>query len=274
MLLHPMSVFKLPVFLLFYFSVSGALAQVYNSSISVGTGRTGRASVAPADSFLLNPATMVHLRGRQLYGSVADNEFAIALSDNGKGTFMPGALGFTEKKRDVGTVEFKTQVLSFAVAEFATAKFAAGLTLHYYNFSFGEESEKQFNGDIGFIFTPDPRNGLALVIYNVAGESEDVPEALRTNTTVGFGYNYVINNAARLRVDGTTDEEVMLGVENYLNDFIITRIGYSHNFDQEVAHFHLGLGFNGPKFAINYAFETNLEESGESRHSVDLGIPF
>lgn len=98
MLPHSVSFLKLPVFLLVYVSLSTALAQVYNSSISVGAGRTGRASVAPADSFLLNPATMVHLKGRQLYASGAEDELAVALSDNTKGSFFPAPWAMFKKR--------------------------------------------------------------------------------------------------------------------------------------------------------------------------------
>lgn len=274
MLPHSVSFLKLPVFLLVYVSVSTGLAQVYNSSISVGAGRTGRASVAPADSFLLNPATMVHLKGRQLFASGAEDEFAAALSDNTKGSFFPAAFGYVQKKTEIGGTDMKFSAMSLGIAEFGSAKFAMGITAHYYSFDTGVETLKQFNGDVGFIYTPAPAHGVALVVYNVMGERDEVPEALVQKTSVGIGYNYVISDRARFRLDATSEEEAMAGVENYLNDFIITRIGYSNNFEKEYDRFHAGLGFIGPRFALNYAYEVNLKESGEYRHSVDLGIPF
>ena len=44
-MLRPLSLIKLPVFLLVYLSVNMAFAQVYTSSISAATGGTGRATV-------------------------------------------------------------------------------------------------------------------------------------------------------------------------------------------------------------------------------------
>lgn len=257
-----------------YLIVNVASAQVYNSSISAATGGTGRAAVEAGDASFLNPGILVHLRGRYFFSSVAKDEFAITLSDNTKDSLLPAALGYVQKKSDTALGELKFSDVSLALAEFAVDKIAVGLTGHYYEFKLPEPSYRQVNADLGVIYTPQSHIGWALVVYNIFGENKDIPEAFRPKTSVGGGFNYIYKALIRFRVDATSESVFMAGVETYINQFIITRVGYSNDTDDERELWTAGLGFKGPRFALNYAYQGNPQNSGDYRHSVDLVIPF
>lgn len=272
---HPLSLLKkLPVFFCFYLIVNVAHAQVYNSSTSAATGGTGRATVEPGDVSFLNPGTMVHLKGRHFFSSFAENQFAASLSDNTKDSAMPAAFAFVKKTSDVSLGKLEESDMALTLAEFATEKWAMGVTGHYREQKLPNSSYRQTNADIGFIYTPRANIGVALVGYNLFGEDTGAPEELRRKTSAGAGFNYIHNRMVRFRLDATTESEVMGGLETYVNNFLVSRLGYYNDTNDNRELLTAGLGFNGPRFALNYAYEGNPKESGDYRHSVDLGIPF
>jgi hypothetical protein len=272
---HPLSyLVKLPVSLLFYLIASAASAQVYSSSISAASGGTGRAAVEAGDATFLNPATLVHLRGNYLYSSFSQDDLVVVLSDNSQESLLPASFGYVQKKSVVTQGELVQQDLALSLAEFVVDKWSVGVTAHYLEQKLLNSSYRQTNADLGLIFTPQPHIGLALVVYNVFGENKDIPENFRSKTTVGGGFNYIYRSMVRFRLDATSDSLVMGGVETYVNKFLITRLGYQGDLDDHRELITAGLGFKGPKFGLNYAYQGNSQISGDYRHSVDLEIPF
>lgn len=275
-MLHPLSlVKKLSVFLTLYLSASIALAQAYNSSISSATGGTGRAAIEAGDVSFLNPAALVHLRGQHFFSSFAQDEFAVSVSDNSGNSAFPGALAFVKKQKTFSTGKADMMDISFSVAEFAVEKFAMGLTAHYIEHRIKDgESSHQMNADLGFIYTPEPYIGLGLVAYNLVPDNSEIPKELRTKTTVGAGFNYIYRATWRGRLDVDSESVVMAGIETYVTRYFITRFGYSDDLDDKRQLLTAGVGFKGPRFAINYAYEGNPQISADYRHSVDLAVPF
>ncbi|WP_415061693.1 hypothetical protein [Bdellovibrio sp.] len=269
-----MSVVKLPVFLFVYLIVNIASAQVYNSSISAATGGTGRAAVEAGDASFLNPSALVHLRGHYLFSSFAKDEFAVTLSDNSEESFLPASLGYLNKKTEVTQGQLEQSDITLSLAEFVVDKLAFGMTGHYFEQKLPQASYRQINADLGLLYTPQPHIGWALVVYNAFGEKDDVPENLRLKTSVGGGFNYIYQNTVRFRLDATSESLYMGGLETYINKFMITRLGYQNDTDHKRELITAGLGFKGPRFALNYAYQGNPQISGDYRHSVDLEIPF
>ncbi|MNL03697.1 hypothetical protein D3C87_1242410 [compost metagenome] len=184
-------------------------------------------------------------------------------------------MAFVQKQRKVTAGNLSETDMSMSVAEFAVERFAMGLTAHYVEQRIKDgKSYHKMNGDLGFIYTPQPHIGLGLVAYNLFGEKNEIPEELRVKTTVGAGFNYIYRAIWRARVDVDSESVVMAGLETYVNRYIITRIGYSDDVDDKRQMLTAGLGFKGPKFGINYAYEGNPQNSEDYRHSVDLAVPF
>lgn len=269
---HPLSLLKLTVIILCSLSIESVQAQVFNSSTSAATGLTGRAAVEPGDAVYLNPSALAHLRGRQFYAAYSEEELAFTLSDNSPDAMIPAALGYFQ--RDFSGREDSFSALSLALAEFAGKKFAMGLTGHYFSAKTPQETYRQINADLGLMFTPTANMGLGLVAYNLLGEADDMPGFLRPRRSVGVGFNYVYKNISRFRVDVSTLDQIGLGLETYINSFLITRLGYFNDWDIKRELLSLGLGFKGPRFALNYAYQANVQNSADYRHSVDLHIPF
>ncbi len=251
------------------------MAQVYNSSASVAAGGTGRAAVEPGDASFLNPATMAHLGGRFLFTSFADKEFAAFLSDNTKDSTVPAAAAYVQKTSMTKTLgELNEHDIGLSFGERFLDKWAVGLTGHYLEQSLDKSSYNTVSGDLGVLYTPMPDMGLGLIVYNVFGENQNAPEELRHKTKVGGGFNYVYKGMARFRVDGDSEGYAGLGLETFINRFIVFRFGYSDDFDDPRPLVSAGAGFSGPRFRLNYAYFGNTQKSSDYRHSIDLIIPF
>ncbi|MDG0815056.1 PorV/PorQ family protein [Bdellovibrio svalbardensis] len=273
-MLRPLSLLKLPVLFLVYLSVNTASAQVYKSSASTATGGTGRAAIEPGDVLLLNPATLPHLKGRFLVGSFAKDDLVASLSDNTEESALPAGFSFVQKKSDTSFGELKQQDLAVTLAEFIVNKWSVGLTIHYLEQKIPNASYTQTNADLGFMYTPKANIGLGLVVYNAFGEKDTVPKEFREKTSVVGGVNYIYRDSMRFRFDASSESFFGVGLETYLNKFLITRFGYSDDTDDKRQLLSAGFGFNGPRFQINYAYQGNTQKSGDYRHSVDLVIPF
>lgn len=250
------------------------MAQVYSSSISSATGGTGRAAVDPGDAGFLNPGTLVHLRGHYLFSSFSKDEFAVSLSDNSEESFLPSALGYVQKRSIVSQGELQQHDILLSLAEFAVDKLSFGITGHYLEQKLEVASYRQTNADLGLIYTPQPHIGWALVAYNVFGEDKNIPENFRSKTSLAAGFNYIYRNTVRARLDATSESVFMAGLETYINQFFISRLGYQNDTDDQREIITAGLGFKGPKFVLDYAYQGNSQISGDYRHSVDLVIPF
>ena len=123
--------------------------------------------------------------------------------------------------------------------------------------------------------------GFGLIFYNVTGETKEFPEGYKVFPQTGFGMNYIYRQYFRMRFDILSAEKnnfqvpiVMLGAESYMSRWALVRFGYREdNFlDKEFAT--LGFGFDLPRFKLNYAYEGDTMDSSNSRHSVDLAVPF
>jgi hypothetical protein len=66
----------------------------------------------------------------------------------------------------------------------------------------------------------------------------------------------------------------MGGLENYINDYVVFRLGYQNNQVTAKDYISAGLGFTGPQFGLHYAYISNTADKTEDKHLIDLGIPF
>lgn len=275
---------KLPVFLFIYLTSSVVSAQVFNYSASVGTGYAGRAAVEGGDSIYLNPATLPHFRGRHLMAAGVKDEMAFSLSDNTEESAIPGAIGYVQKKFDFGGFKAKQTDMALALAAFLTPKLTFGILGHYFENKIEDgqgTSYRQNNLDLGFAYILNGNFGLGAAMYNVLGEKKNMPEELSLKPSAAMGMNYIYREIVRYRFDVASAEnynfgkpEIMAGMEAFFAEFFVWRVGFRHQSLISRNATGVGLGFNGPRFAINYAYEGNTKESSDYRHSIDLHLPF
>jgi len=261
---------------------STSFAQVAGS-VSMATGGTGRGTVDPTDSVLLNPAIVAQIPTKYFSFNYATDQMGLTISDNGRQALFPAAIAFNRTEVD----HLKTQNMGVAVAYSPKPKFAIGLMASLVEYSFdnnpaiGDQKFRQTVGDLGATYAFSKNFAVGAVAYKVFSSKSDVDETLQRQRTLGFGTNYIYENFVRFRFDVESAPEnkfnrlvYMGGVETFMNDWLVLRLGYQNNNVLSKNFTTAGLGFAGPQFGLHYAYLTNPADHDDDRHSVDLGIPF
>lgn len=260
-------------------------AQMYGGAISASAGGTGRAAVESGTAGFINPAMLVHQRGRQFYTALTQDNLALSFTENTDDSPIPSSLGYWQKTTEIvkgsTSTPYKLQDLRLSLAEFVKGGLSVGITGHYYQVQGPLKVPGQGNLDIGFGFTPAPNIGLALVVYDLGSVNSEIPEEFRIASSVGVGFQHIFRDTFRTRVDIVSGPDqnfgkstAMLGFESYLNQWVIFRGGTQSNHYLGQDLLSLGIGFDLPLFRANYAYQFVATDSKDQRHSVDLSIPF
>lgn len=268
------------LFVISFVFVSQALAIV--GAVSSATGGTGRGAVEPVDGILLNPATVSDLPTKNFSVNYSAEHWAMTVTDNGKDVYLPAALRFVK----IHTSFIDTQQLGLSLASRRWKKFAIGGTgsmMEYTNYLSGttEQKYRQTVLDLALTYAAAANFGIGLVANKLGSSKINLSETLQSQQTLALGMSYTYLNFARLRFDiesaprNNTDKlTYMLGFENYINDWVVFRIGAQQNKALAKDFVTAGMGFAGPQFGLHYAYISNTADKSEDKHLIDLGFPF
>lgn len=266
----------------FLFSLSTfATPQTNPGSVTTATGGTGRGTTEPVDGVLLNPAMIGMLPSKFLSATYTNQQWGVTIADNGKEALFPAALAFLRSDNE----GFKAQQLSIGLSYVFKKMFAIGTTLSMLEYSSEtidrDAKFRQSAVDIGLMFSPGAEFGIGLAANKVASSTTNIDETLQKQQTIGLGGQYTFSSFIRFRFDvesgpkNKTDRLVYMGgVESYMNDWVILRLGYQNNNVVSKNYTTAGLGFSGPQFGLHYAYISNVANNRDDQHSIDLGIPF
>ncbi len=266
--------------------LAGGNSWAHVSSISAGTAESGRAAVETLDTPFLNPAALPYQQG-YFFGTGASrfrsdtlgdiDLFSLSLTDNMPDTVVPTALGYVQTKYDLGKQPWERKDLRLGVGNFIYGRNALGLGFAYRSSRAANVNVQQYNVFTGAMFSLGKEFSLALVVENPINAPRDIPgnEVLNYSTALGLSYNY--KTFLRLKFDVISDSPkptLAAGIENYWNRWLIVRFGYSKNSNLNQNITAAGVGFQGPRFSMHYAFENVQSEGGlDPRHSIDMAVP-
>lgn len=205
----------------------------------------------------------------------------VTISDNGKEALFPAAIAYVSYEKD----NLKTQDVAVVLAYSALPRLSFGTTIAMVEYVqsglVSEQKYRQTVGDLGVAFMVNKEISIGAVAKKAFSSSSDLDPVLQKQKSIGFGGNYTYQNFVRFRFDlesapeNKTDRIIyMAGIETFINDWVVARVGYQNNNVVEKNFMTAGAGFSGPQFGIHYAYLTNVADRNEDRHSVDLGIPF
>lgn len=258
-----------------------ALAVPYGGSVSMATGGTGRGTAEPTDSVLLNPAIVAQIPTKYFSFNYSKDQMGLIISDNGREALFPAALAFNRIELD--HLQTQTIGLSLAYSPIPKLSFGLGVGLIEYSFdnSATEQKLRQTSGDFGMTYAFHKYLAIGIVAYKAFSSKSDLDSSLQKQKSIGAGMNYTYESFARFRFDVESGPDnkmnrmiYMSGLETYMNDWIVLRMGYQNNNVLSKNFITAGLGFAGPQFGLHYAYLSNPADSDDNRHSVDLGIPF
>lgn len=271
----------------------------FSGAVTTSTAGTGRGSAEGTGSFFLNPATLNYLKGYQLnttYNTAIGKtnntfrDFQVYAFDNTKDTVFPAALSFREQQiffdEKPKVTKVKWNEMNIVVSHTVLPRVSLGGSLNYRNFfpppgAIDRDQTPtltQWNGTIGVLLAPAENIGLGLVLENPFGEKTAVPEAYRYLTKTSLGASYILSRTVKLKSDFSTARNnswtkptASIGLETFLNSWIVWRLGAGKDFDQQVQTYAAGIGFQGPKFGLHYGFEKS--DVIFERHAIDLSMP-
>lgn len=271
---------KLFLFIVTFVFISKSFAVI--GAVSTATGGTGRGAVEPVDGILLNPATVSDLPNQNFSFNYSADQWALTVTDNGHDVYLPAALKFVKSQ----TSALDTQQLGLSLATRRWKKIAVGISgsmIEYTNYlsSAAEQKYRQTTVDLAATYAAAANFGIGFVANKVSSGKINLDESLQIQKTMALGLSYTYQNFARIRFDvesapdNKTDKlNYMLGLENYINDWVVFRLGFQNNKVVLKDYITAGMGFSGPQFGIHYAYISNTTDNPEEKHLIDLGVPF
>jgi hypothetical protein len=256
--------------------------QAAIGAVSTATGGTGRGAVEAVDGALLNPATIGDLTSKNFSVSYSPDEWGLSVVDNGRESYFPAALDFVR----TSTPTLDTQQLGLSLASRRWHRLSFGATASMYEYTdyltpVSQQKYRQGALDVAATVAVTSNFGFGVVAKKVASGQVPLAESRQVQKTTALGMSYTYQNFARFRFDvesapnNKTDKLVyMMGLENYINDFIVFRLGYQDNQVLNKDYFSAGVGFSGPQFGLHYAYISNVSDKSEDQHLFDLNVPF
>lgn len=264
----------------------------YIGAVSSATGDTGIAAVEASETAYMNPAALGHTKGYYFttgYGSskqtnVGNNQdLSLSITDAMPDTVLATTFSYVQKNlrfegqaEDSVGREFK---LSFGNLVYKK-EVAFGLGIVHDSDKIETNSYQQTNMDLGLLWTPNSNIGLGILVRNAIEPKDSIPVLIRQQQRTGFGASYNHKKFVRFKADinsstGNSFKEATLGagMESFMNRWLVLRWGLQHDNEIKADQYSAGLGFLGPKFALNYAYQTSPQNERLTRHSVDLAVP-
>ncbi len=259
----------------------------HTGTVARALGGAGVAALSSAESAFLNPAHLPYLRGydvgafrseRHTRGVGSERDWALSLVDVTKGVMLPGAFTYVSRSYDIQGYRSDQQDFALNLGDRITPNLSWGARVRYFRtVTQGRSDESLFNGGIGLLFAPMREFGIGLMADNIL---DSHTQTLRPVTTIGAHYLY--QDFFRIRADlafptkSNPDRKaiIMTGLEILPRPDIAFRFG--GRIDDQIKQNFLtaGLGWDGPRLGIDYAFEKRLDASDDHAHSLDLRVHF
>jgi hypothetical protein len=284
---------RLIVLLIVFNFAHNSLAQVINGPLSRAQGGSGRAGLESSESALLNPALVPMAANHEVnffYGDgyLDTNEhvtyYGLGATDNGEDVMVPGTLHYIRfRETGLGPSGVNQELWHFAVGRLAYQRISFGISgYRLVSDPDGSASKTQWNGSAGLLYIVNQELGFGYVVDNILEPSSNVPVYLRKTLRQSVGAMYSFAGMARMRLDITRDEKYnperkmiyQAGFEAASYEWVTIRLGGKWDNLREQNFVTLGVGFNGPRLKVDYAFEKNTKHTGDAVHSVDMRIPF
>ena len=291
------------------FNGGHADAQYFVGPVALASGGSGTAAVLGSESSFINPALAAHMHGHYMagfatwtedVGPARSRDLAVSLGENSFDSVVATAYGFVRRNLYDGDSVFESQ--DFHQVSFGkpiASKMTLGIQVSYLQTSpdpvlgglaaarasdaAGVEL-KNWNGSIGILYLVHENMGLGFVRYNLGGGPRNIlPSKWAT------GVNYLFGDHFRARVDATYTEAELgvprsdprgesyglhTGLETLLGDVLWIRAGFSSESRGWHERIHIGLGWSGPKLAMEYAYRKDIRSAEQWIHGFDLRFYF
>lgn len=249
-------------------------------------GGAGRAA-GESEGHLLNPASLAHLKsysidGGYRYQSLEEKggvrDWFVNVADGSEGSLFLAGATYVNAQKKINGLLIDEEDLLVSVGGFIAEGLSLGLQAQMWSQEAPHASEIViYQLSFGMLYVPAESFGIGFVAYHFLDDHEP---GLRPE--LGLGFHYLLEPIFRLRFDVeyptkyNPDKKgiLMLGSETLFMSGLKPRIGTKIDDVAKRSYLTLGLGWDGPKFAINYSFEKDVRTQGYHRQSIDLNLVF
>ncbi len=271
---------------LFAFQKTGA--------VSGASGGGGVGALEDVDGANLNPAQIAVFSKKVFAVSASSSHLNIEMIDNGRDALFPAGVTYTKIDENHIRTEAYHLIIAYPLYTSSLPKlnstqnpstselaFGVDVSLREIKLEFLDEKYRQTVVSPGLFYQMTDSVFMGLVWKNKPLSDTDLTDSLDKNSTVALGFSYVYDKFAKTRFDiETADNEktdfliYKFGLETFINDWIITRIGYQNDNAHSLNYFTAGLGFAGPQFGLHYAYQSEARKTTDPLHTIDLNISF
>lgn len=265
---------------LFAFDLS---SYAYTGAVSSATGGAGTGLVDLTESAFFNPATIPVYQRKQMAFSYSVNRFSVSLTDNGKEALFPASIAYEQTSNDLYKTKSYHLMSGYAYQTKKLGIFSIGtdLSLNEFKWLNLDTKYKLNKVSIGGFWQLDTSFSAGLTYKNKTLNDTELPDQIDQANSLNFGLAYIYQGFAQFRFDVEKIENqntealiYKIGLETFLNDWIITRFGYRNDNIHSMNFTTAGLGFAGPQFGLHYAYEVESKNTVDPLHVVDLSVPF
>lgn len=265
-------------------------SNAFVGSVTAATGGAGAAVVEASESPFINPASIAHLQGYYFTSSLgagkkgglgSEQDLGISLTDNMKDTIVPTAIAYSQEYFDTpNDQDISDRRIRLGFGNYIAKKVSLGVAFIQQENRTPDRKYDQGNLDLGVLYTPSSNMGFGMHYQNVLGGKIEVPDQFRQDSALAAGFVINYKKFYRFKFDLQSAKAnnfekptLKMGVETYLNNWIIARFGAAKDNFFNFNVYSAGMGFIGPKFALHYAYQNSQQEESVTRHSIDLALP-
>lgn len=238
-----------------------------------GMGGAYTAVADDANSVVINPAGMTHVKGREVtvmhndYMFDMDHEYIAYVSNAGRRAwggslvyFDFGAVqGYTASNTFTGAFHPKSYALTVAYSRRPSESLSWGVSLKYIREKIADSKGDAIAIDGGVLYSPPGtgwRLGAALQNLGTKIDVGDTADPLPLTLRLGGAYRmkeYPVLLTSDLILIRHNSPELHFGLEYSFVEVAALRLGYNADNDLD-SGLTFGLGFSQPEFKIDYAF--------------------
>lgn len=261
--------------------------QYFSGPEASAMGGAGRAA-GGVEGHLLNPASLVHIRnynvgGLYSFNSVEDvssgRDVGVNIADGNEEALFRAGFAYINRDSKVPQDRVTEDNYIVSVAGWVLDSLSVGLQGHRWSGkpAYSEETVI-YQASAGMLFTPIESLGIGLTAHNILDDHK--PSTLRPE--IGLGMQYLYEELFRVRLEGVyptkwnPDQKaiLMLGTETLMGYGLRLRMGARLDDVSKKTFGTAGLGWQGPRFSVSYAYEKDVRAKDTFRQTFDLNVGF
>lgn len=244
------------------------------------------------ESAILNPASLIdvkksyfalqtHSAGMEAPAKL--RHYSVFMTDAGEDTNYPGTLFYRQRTVDIRGQKTREQQFQLSGAAALTKSFAVGISGYKIRTDLMTGSDySQYNADLGAYWLASEALSMGAVFRGVAGSKNTTWLESRVLPMAGLGAEWRFFEMFRFRYDVNYFLEQnsqqrfrhQIGGEVRYDFMLVLRTGYSQDDRLGENRWTAGIGWEGPKLKVGYAYQKENRKNLGDMHSIDMWFDF